>query len=56
VKKALTKAEDEIAKLSSAAATEADATTELAPKAKKIFDESDDGGAHGVQCASRHTR
>ncbi len=39
VKKELVKAEDEIAKLSSSAATEADATSELAPKAKKIFDD-----------------
>ncbi|HWO17267.1 MAG TPA: hypothetical protein VNO30_00765 [Kofleriaceae bacterium] len=39
VKKALIKAEDEIAKLSSAAATEADAKAELEPKATKIFND-----------------
>jgi hypothetical protein len=39
VKKFVIKAEDEIAKLSSAAASEADAKAELEPKATKIFND-----------------
>jgi hypothetical protein len=39
VKAFLITAENEIAKLSSSAATESDASTKLAPKAKKIFDD-----------------